>query len=124
MFFGCPEKELPLICLPGNRKSPRVAAVDEWYRYRIVACLVTSSSPIPLKIRRIGQRCALNLPRAETSSPWCGVVVRRGGVPDQHGGTINSRRATSPLVRLVKGEERLEASDHPQGVLPHNWGGI
>ncbi|GFV98415.1 uncharacterized protein TNCV_623741 [Trichonephila clavipes] len=50
----------------------------EWYRYRTVACLVTSSSPVPLKTRRVGQRCTLNLSRAETSSCWCGVVVRRG----------------------------------------------
>ncbi|GFV05031.1 uncharacterized protein TNCV_222481 [Trichonephila clavipes] len=57
-----------------------VAAVVEWYRYRIVACLVTSSSPVPLKTRRVGKRCTLNLSRAETSSRWCGVVVRRGGV--------------------------------------------
>ncbi|GFX66088.1 uncharacterized protein TNCV_4102281 [Trichonephila clavipes] len=55
------------------------AAVAEWYRYRIVACLVTSSIPVPLKTRRVGQRCTLNLSRAETSSRWCGVVVRRGG---------------------------------------------
>ncbi|GFT24384.1 uncharacterized protein TNCV_3252321 [Trichonephila clavipes] len=41
---------------------------------------VTSSSPVPLKTRRVGQRCTLNLSRAETSSRWCGVVVRRGGV--------------------------------------------
>ncbi|GFU50145.1 uncharacterized protein TNCV_640571 [Trichonephila clavipes] len=39
---------------------------------------VMSSSPVPLKIRRVGQRCTLNLSRAETSSRWCGVVVRRG----------------------------------------------
>ncbi|GFW21553.1 uncharacterized protein TNCV_4280701 [Trichonephila clavipes] len=56
-----------------------VTAVAEWYRYRIVACLVTSSIPVPLKTRRVGQRCTLNLSRAETSSRWCGVVVRRGG---------------------------------------------
>ncbi|GFX90136.1 uncharacterized protein TNCV_2712571 [Trichonephila clavipes] len=56
-----------------------VAAVAEWYRYRIVACLVMSSIPVPLKTRRVGQRCTLNLSRAETSSRWCGVVVRRGG---------------------------------------------
>ncbi|GFU04185.1 tigger transposable element-derived protein 1 [Trichonephila clavipes] len=56
-----------------------VAAVAEWYRYRIVACFVTSSSPVPLKTRRVGQRCTLNLSRAETFSHWCGVVVRRGG---------------------------------------------
>ncbi|GFY00713.1 phospholipase D1 [Trichonephila clavipes] len=40
---------------------------------------VMSSSPVPLKIRRVGQRCTLNLSRAETSSRWCDVVVRRGG---------------------------------------------
>ncbi|GFS66080.1 hypothetical protein TNCV_2510731 [Trichonephila clavipes] len=37
-----------------------------------MACLVTSSSPVPPKTRRVG------LSRAETSSHWCGVVVRRG----------------------------------------------
>ncbi|GFV63559.1 uncharacterized protein TNCV_4389241 [Trichonephila clavipes] len=55
------------------------AAVAEWYRYRTVACFVTGSSPAPLKTRRVGQRCTLNLSRAETSSRWRGVVVRRGG---------------------------------------------
>ncbi|GFU42786.1 uncharacterized protein TNCV_3139711 [Trichonephila clavipes] len=59
--------------------SDYVAAVAGWYRYRTVACPVTSSSPVPLKTRRVGQRCMLNLSRAETSSRWCGVVVRRGG---------------------------------------------
>ncbi|GFU00786.1 uncharacterized protein TNCV_4819331 [Trichonephila clavipes] len=34
------------------------------------------------------------------------------------------RGAASPLVRFVKGEERWEAPDHPQGVLPLNWGEI
>ncbi|GFT30425.1 uncharacterized protein TNCV_2377161 [Trichonephila clavipes] len=55
------------------------APVDEWSRYRIVAGLFTSSSPVPLKTRRVGERCTLNLSRAQTSSRWCGVVVRRGG---------------------------------------------
>ncbi|GFW57264.1 uncharacterized protein TNCV_541781 [Trichonephila clavipes] len=38
-----------------------------------------SSSLVPLKTHRVGQRCTLNLSRAETSSHWCGVVVRRAG---------------------------------------------
>ncbi|GFY09607.1 uncharacterized protein TNCV_381021 [Trichonephila clavipes] len=38
---------------------------------------VKSSRPVPLKPRRVGQQCTLNLSRAETSSRWCGVVVRR-----------------------------------------------
>ncbi|GFU18732.1 uncharacterized protein TNCV_1352821 [Trichonephila clavipes] len=62
-----------------NSNGHQVAAVAEWYRYRIVACLVTSSSPVPLKTRRVGQRCTLKLSGDETSSRWCGVVVRRGG---------------------------------------------
>ncbi|GFW36953.1 uncharacterized protein TNCV_5018521 [Trichonephila clavipes] len=37
------------------------------------------------------------------------------------GGTFNSRRAAIPLERLVEGEERRKAPDHPQGVLPQNW---
>ncbi|GFT48886.1 uncharacterized protein TNCV_2771041 [Trichonephila clavipes] len=40
---------------------------------------VMSSSPVPLKTRRVGQRCTSSLSRAETSSRWCSVVVRRGG---------------------------------------------
>ncbi|GFX24326.1 uncharacterized protein TNCV_421271 [Trichonephila clavipes] len=59
------------------RSELHVAVVAEWYMYRIVACLVTSLSPVLLKTRRVGQRCTLNLSRAETSSRWCGVVVRR-----------------------------------------------
>ncbi|GFU32945.1 uncharacterized protein TNCV_4155351 [Trichonephila clavipes] len=58
--------------------TSKKAAVAEWYRYRIMAGFVTSSSLVPLKTRRVGQRCMLNLSRAETSSRWCGVVVRRG----------------------------------------------
>ncbi|GFU39087.1 uncharacterized protein TNCV_1849881 [Trichonephila clavipes] len=38
---------------------------------------IMSSSPVPLKTRHVGQRCALNLSRAHTSSSLCGVVVRR-----------------------------------------------
>ncbi|GFV15663.1 uncharacterized protein TNCV_3898021 [Trichonephila clavipes] len=64
------------IRLPSWFDFSPVARVAEWYRYRIVACLVTSSSPVPLKTLREGQRCTLNLWRAVTSSRWCGVVVR------------------------------------------------
>ncbi|GFU45957.1 hypothetical protein TNCV_5102531 [Trichonephila clavipes] len=39
---------------------------------------VMSSSPVPQKTHCVGQRCTLNLSRVETSSHWCGVVVRSG----------------------------------------------
>ncbi|GFU97072.1 hypothetical protein TNCV_3347181 [Trichonephila clavipes] len=43
----------------------------------------------------------------------CSVLDKRNTiVPLQHGGTLNSHRAASPLVRLVEGEERWEAPDH------------
>ncbi|GFT47154.1 uncharacterized protein TNCV_3747971 [Trichonephila clavipes] len=44
-------------------------------------------------------------------------------MPLRQEGTLNSRRAASPLVRLVEGKELWEASDHLQSVLALNWGG-
>ncbi|GFY08784.1 uncharacterized protein TNCV_4659771 [Trichonephila clavipes] len=42
---------------------------------------VMSSSPVPLKTRRVGKQCTLILSRAQTSSIWCGSYVR--GMPAQ-----------------------------------------
>ncbi|GFT43603.1 transposable element Tcb2 transposase [Trichonephila clavipes] len=74
-WYNIPQDQIDNLKL----SMPRRSVVAEWYRYRNVACFVTSSSPVPLKTRRVGQRCTLNLSRAETSSRWCGLVVRRGG---------------------------------------------
>ncbi|GFY24772.1 uncharacterized protein TNCV_2689631 [Trichonephila clavipes] len=63
--------------LRGNRLSeggPRVTRNSQHGTRHVM-----SSSPVPLKTHRVEQRCTLNLSRAETSSRWCGVVVRRGG---------------------------------------------
>ncbi|GFU51899.1 uncharacterized protein TNCV_3734051 [Trichonephila clavipes] len=43
--------------------------------------------------------------------------------PSRRRGTLNSRQASSPRVRLVEEKWRWEAPDNPQGVLPQNWGG-
>ncbi|GFW64142.1 uncharacterized protein TNCV_708471 [Trichonephila clavipes] len=43
-------------------------------------------------------------------------------VPSQHCGTLNTRRATSPLVKLVAKKERWRLLSLPQGVFPQNWG--
>ncbi|GFX03846.1 hypothetical protein TNCV_2114181 [Trichonephila clavipes] len=44
-----------------------------------------SSSLVPLKIRSVRQRYTLNLSRAQMSSRWCGVGVKRGQVREsQH----------------------------------------
>ncbi|GFT70908.1 cullin-4A [Trichonephila clavipes] len=55
------------------------------------------------------------------SNPGEDMDVCKRIAPAWHESTLNSRRAASPLVRLVEGEERWEAPDHPQGVLPQNW---
>ncbi|GFU62337.1 uncharacterized protein TNCV_4239881 [Trichonephila clavipes] len=69
---------LPNLHTTSLDKLSSVAAVAEWYRYRIMASFVMSSNPVPLKTHRVGQRRSLNLSRPETSSHWCGVAVRRG----------------------------------------------
>ncbi|GFU32973.1 uncharacterized protein TNCV_4155591 [Trichonephila clavipes] len=61
------------------------------------------------------------------AAPPTMVVMTLGGnrvglAPLRHGGTLNSHRAVSPLVRLVEWEERWETLDHPPGFLPQNWG--
>ncbi|GFW27858.1 uncharacterized protein TNCV_767381 [Trichonephila clavipes] len=55
------------------------------------------------------------------SNPAEGMHACKCIVPLRQEGTLNSRRATSSLVRLVEGEERKEAP--PQGILPQNWCG-
>ncbi|GFV57353.1 uncharacterized protein TNCV_3285811 [Trichonephila clavipes] len=56
-------------------------------------------------------------------NPEEGMDVCKCIAPLRHGSTLNSRRAASPLVWLLEGEERWEAPDHLQGFLPLNWGG-
>ncbi|GFU31310.1 uncharacterized protein TNCV_8621 [Trichonephila clavipes] len=46
--------------------------------YLLITKGVTSSSPVPLKTRRLEERCTLNLSRAQTSSCWSGEEVKRG----------------------------------------------
>ncbi|GFW32827.1 uncharacterized protein TNCV_1773961 [Trichonephila clavipes] len=46
--------------------------------YLLITKGVTSSSPVPLKTRRVWRMCTLNPSRAQTSSCWSGVVVKRG----------------------------------------------
>ncbi|GFV07982.1 uncharacterized protein TNCV_2402931 [Trichonephila clavipes] len=60
------------------------------------------------------------VPKGLGSNPGEDMDVCKCTGPLRHGGTLSSRRAASPLVRLVEGEERWEASDDPQGVLPQN----
>ncbi|GFX56773.1 uncharacterized protein TNCV_495211 [Trichonephila clavipes] len=57
------------------------------------------------------------------SNPGEGMDVCKCIVPSRHGSTLNSRRTTNPLLRLVEEEEMWEAPNHPHGVFPQNWSG-
>ncbi|GFU97323.1 hypothetical protein TNCV_3889381 [Trichonephila clavipes] len=47
------------------------------------------------------------------ANPGEGMDICKCIVPLWHGGTLNSRRSVSPLVKLVEREERREAPDQP-----------
>ncbi|GFX18606.1 uncharacterized protein TNCV_3310671 [Trichonephila clavipes] len=72
---------------------------------------VMSSSPVPLKTRRVGQRCTLNLSKAETSSRWCGVIVRRG--------VCQLRCRPRPLTMVQNYEDHF-SSDVVTGLYRYN----
>ncbi|GFW08640.1 uncharacterized protein TNCV_2776611 [Trichonephila clavipes] len=69
----CAPLSLRLALIPLSGCGSPVVKVSDHGRH------VMSSSPVPLKTLRVGERCKLNLSRAQTSFRWCGVVVRRGG---------------------------------------------
>ncbi|GFT47522.1 uncharacterized protein TNCV_3750451 [Trichonephila clavipes] len=54
------------------------------------------------------------MPLGLGSNPGEDMHVCKCLVPSWHGGNLNNRRAASPLVRMVEGEERWEAPDHHQ----------
>ncbi|GFV09560.1 hypothetical protein TNCV_3159571 [Trichonephila clavipes] len=57
-------------------------------------------------------------------SPMSLSLSQQRIVPLRHGGTLNSRRAASPFVRLVGGEESGKSGNPPpKGVLPQDWDG-
>ncbi|GFW33294.1 hypothetical protein TNCV_2859711 [Trichonephila clavipes] len=81
--------------------------------------MVTGSSPgAPGDSLLKGVRCT-----AWVRIPKNGMHVCKCIVPVRQEDSLYSHRAANPLVRLVEGEVREEASGHFQGVLPQNWGG-
>ncbi|GFU72778.1 retrovirus-related Pol polyprotein from transposon TNT 1-94 [Trichonephila clavipes] len=72
-----------------------------------------------LSMRRRGEATIAGL----GSNPGEGMNVCKCIVLSRHGGNFDSRRAESPLVMLVEGEERWKVPERLRGVLPQNWGG-
>ncbi|GFX05675.1 hypothetical protein TNCV_3197921 [Trichonephila clavipes] len=79
--------------------------------------------PCPGTVRTVIQRLpqhlsfawSVDLSYIEIIRSWVAeiLVFRLFPVPSRHGGTLNSRRSASPLVRLVEGEEMWEAPEQP-----------
>ncbi|GFY17061.1 hypothetical protein TNCV_1088371 [Trichonephila clavipes] len=62
--------------------------------------------------------CAIIVDKYVVERPF-GIVVS-----DAECGVVGSGcQAASPLVWLMEGEEKWEASDHTQSVFLQNWGG-
>ncbi|GFV42522.1 hypothetical protein TNCV_2905311 [Trichonephila clavipes] len=77
-----------------------------------------SPSPVPLKTRHVRERYSLNLSRAQTSSRWCGEVVRRG-IPAQvssssldHGSKIRG-----PFAKISRVAEQCDINVHSLIVI-------
>ncbi|GFX27991.1 hypothetical protein TNCV_773751 [Trichonephila clavipes] len=101
------------ICDPGlNHMSfPGIKCNSQEYKKYEILPIARERSPIPHYASGLGSN------RRE------GMDVCKCITPLRRGGTLNSRLAACPLVRLVDGKERWEASDQPQAVLPQNCGG-
>ncbi|GFW83700.1 hypothetical protein TNCV_668131 [Trichonephila clavipes] len=67
------------------------------------------------KIRRVGQRCTLNLSRTEMSSRWCAVVVRRGGASS--GVTL----IIWPFFKITRLTPPCRVDMPPWGTRPTVW---
>ncbi|GFV42074.1 uncharacterized protein TNCV_2602741 [Trichonephila clavipes] len=88
-----------------------VAAVAEWYSYiSLVTHLVRWLATLTV------------VPLGLGSNPGKAMDAYKCIMPSWHYTfTLNNRQTTSPLVKLVEGEERWYAPDHAQGSLPQNW---
>ncbi|GFV59504.1 hypothetical protein TNCV_2825441 [Trichonephila clavipes] len=92
----------------------------ENYRKLDVQIELHLSQPWPLGA--ISNSFAVPACKQEHSNPLEGMCVCQCTVPFWYVGILNSRRAASPFVRLIQMEERWEAPDHLQDVLPQNCG--
>ncbi|GFU89834.1 uncharacterized protein TNCV_4742751 [Trichonephila clavipes] len=108
--ISVPQGSVHLVKKTQERKS------STWYL--LITKGVRSSSPVPLKIRRVWGRCTLNLSRAQTSSCWSGVVVKRGQLkyrPRQSLFKITRSVSKSPRV-AEQCDVNIHALDHESSL--------
>ncbi|GFW80812.1 hypothetical protein TNCV_3778921 [Trichonephila clavipes] len=81
---------------------------------------VMSSSPVPLKTRRVGQRCTFNLSRAETSSRCCQVIYSQFGLAIHQ----NDHQARRRFVEWAQNEIAVVSDFHKRILFSdeaHFW---
>ncbi|GFV73094.1 formin-1 [Trichonephila clavipes] len=113
-----------VLCCAANAQIPEYA--DRVSCIMFQAAFTETISSIENRLNNLKMTCDFLMSDADIQKVF-GIILAYGnymnGVPLLHGGTLNSRQAISPLVRLVEGEEMWEAPGHPQGFLPVNWSG-
>ncbi|GFU39751.1 trypsin-1 [Trichonephila clavipes] len=115
---------LKAACLPPPGYEPHgYAVVSGW------GTMKEGSRIIPTKLQAVSvpiitdDACRQAYGKAIVETMLCAGYEEGMRDSCQHDGTLNSRRAASPLMRFVEEKERWEAPVHPQGVLPQIWGG-
>ncbi|GFX43261.1 hypothetical protein TNCV_2389691 [Trichonephila clavipes] len=88
-------------------QSPRVAEYGLEATYPPRKPKVADSIPAG-----VGRSYHMIMVQDLSSNPGEDMGVCKCIVPSWHGDTINSRRAASPLMRLMEGEEKWEVPDH------------
>ncbi|GFX74918.1 uncharacterized protein TNCV_1844901 [Trichonephila clavipes] len=86
--------------------------------YLLITKGVTSSNPVPLKTRRVGNRCTLNLSRAQMSSCWSGGVVKRGQLKYRpHQPLFKITRSVSKSPRVAQQcDVNIHSLDHESSL--------
>ncbi|GFX81256.1 uncharacterized protein TNCV_1828931 [Trichonephila clavipes] len=102
----------------GDEMIPPARGVSQ--PFVVLETIIVPAECVP-RFSVAARKCAICLGLG--SNPGEDMDVCKCIVPLRYGATLNSRRVASPLVWLVEGEERWEVSDHPQSILPLNWGG-
>ncbi|GFX35062.1 hypothetical protein TNCV_2330021 [Trichonephila clavipes] len=82
---------------------------------------VMSSIPVPLKTRRVGQRCTLNLSRAETSSRWIGHPHGKENLITYHPIKVFEIVALEGRFDLSTFRSKNEYLSHPTKTIVIAW---
>ncbi|GFU80329.1 hypothetical protein TNCV_3521041 [Trichonephila clavipes] len=91
-----------------------ITAISFLFSLFLIERVITVSSELRasesnLEKGMIGEKWQKRIPHSGLGlNPGEGMDVCKRIVPLRHGSTLNSRRASSPLVRLVEGEEKWE----------------